>query len=521
MSHAAPLRRSADHSPPTGLTRAQLSRADPERYVRMLGSGALAAVPEDGEYADALSYYRSHYRGFTRGELWRTDPHLSSALYDQGALGAVGKVGERRRRVGGRPPGRPARWDDPVAYYRSHYAGLCRGELSKVDSSLYTALRKAGRMEVVPLADRSKSGRRPSAYADDPVAHYRGRYDGYTTARLRKVNHALFTALKRAGKLDVLPPTNRSKSAKSRSPYGEDPAGYYRAHFAGLTRSELWKAKSGLYYRLLKDGLIHVVPTEKEKEIAAFGDPVAYYETHFAGLTQAELRTARPGLYDRLKRDGKLDAVPEGTRRPQPPWDTVNRTGGDDVPCKRSSWPRVQGSVVTHRAIARAAGVDRTTVTKILNRDPNHSTTAGTRARVIEAAERLGHDFAMIRRPFYRQHPRCTVGLPCRLTVLLSEDRVFDAGTAVVVNMGLGGALLGEIELPRDGLPLERFTFLLEFPGTAELAGVAIEARLARLADSVAGRRRLAVAFEEMRGRDRAKLAAYVQTRLARVAARV
>ena len=61
---------------------------------------------------------------------------------------------------------------------------------------------------------------------------------------------------------------------------------------------------------------------------------------------------------------------------------------------------------VNQQAIAEFLGLDRTTVTKILNRDPKYSASEATKERVFRAAEILGYDFTTIRRPFKPEYGR-------------------------------------------------------------------------------------------------------------------
>ena len=97
---------------------------------------------------------------------------------------------------------------------------------------------------------------------------------------------------------------------------------------------------------------------------------------------------------------------------------------------------------VSQKDIAEYLGLDRTTVTKILNRDPRYSASEETKERVFRAAEELGYDFTTIRRPFKREYGRVAIDLPCEIEILLENGAAFDRGRASVRNMGIGGALL-------------------------------------------------------------------------------
>ena len=91
---------------------------------------------------------------------------------------------------------------------------------------------------------------------------------------------------------------------------------------------------------------------------------------------------------------------------------------------------------VSQQSIADALGLSRTTVTKILNRDPKYSASEATRDLVFQTAERMGYDFTTIRRPFKREYGRAELNTPCHLEVVLENGDLFDTGNAVARNIG-------------------------------------------------------------------------------------
>jgi hypothetical protein len=64
-----------------------------------------------------------------------------------------------------------------------------------------------------------------------------------------------------------------------------------------------------------------------------------------------------------------------------------------------------------------------------------------------------------------RQNPRRDVFLPARITICRRNGKRFDAGTAIVRNISLKGALLAKILLKKKALPAERFTIHLQMAG--------------------------------------------------------
>src|SRR5438876_11041380 len=96
---------------------------------------------------------------------------------------------------------------------------------------------------------------------------------------------------------------------------------------------------------------------------------------------------------------------------------------------------------VSQQDIADALGLSRTTVTKILNRDPKYSASESTRDLVFSTAEKMGYDFTTIRRPFKREYGRTEINTKCHVEIM-AEDKLFDQGEATARNIGIGGALL-------------------------------------------------------------------------------
>src|SRR3954464_10050448 len=96
---------------------------------------------------------------------------------------------------------------------------------------------------------------------------------------------------------------------------------------------------------------------------------------------------------------------------------------------------------VSQQDIADALGLSRTTVTKILNRDPKYSASEATRDLVFNTAEKMGYDFTTIRRPFKREYGRTEINAKCTIEVFTEHDnQLFDKGEATARNIGVGGA---------------------------------------------------------------------------------
>jgi transcriptional regulator with XRE-family HTH domain len=179
---------------------------------------------------------------------------------------------------------------------------------------------------------------------------------------------------------------------------------------------------------------------------------------------------------------------------------------------------------VSQQDIADALGLSRTTVTKILNRDPKYSASESTRDLVFNTAEKMGYDFTTIRRPFKREYGRTEVNARCEIEIVTQEDsQLFDKGDALARNIGVGGALLTHLRLPRNCLPLSRFTIRCRFTDIPMLADLTGECQVVRICDSAeAGCPELGVRFINATVSDRKVLKDFVDARLAeRQAARL
>lgn len=139
---------------------------------------------------------------------------------------------------------------------------------------------------------------------------------------------------------------------------------------------------------------------------------------------------------------------------------------------------------VSQQSIAEKLNLSRTTVTKILNRDPKYSASETTRDLVFSTAEKMGYDFTTIRRPFKREYGRTEVNVKCDIEVCTDGDSVFDRGEATARNISVGGALLTELKLAKNCLPLSRFTIRCRFAELPVLANLVGECQVVRLTDS-------------------------------------
>jgi transcriptional regulator with XRE-family HTH domain len=169
---------------------------------------------------------------------------------------------------------------------------------------------------------------------------------------------------------------------------------------------------------------------------------------------------------------------------------------------------------VSQQSIADALGLSRTTVTKILNRDPKYSASESTRDLVFSTAEKMGYDFTTIRRPFKREYGRTEINAKCQIEIVLEDSQLFDKGTAVARNIGVGGALLTRLEMPKNCLPLSKFSIRCLFVDLPSLASLIGECQVVRITDSSEGRPELGVKFINANVSDRKLLKDFIDLHL-------
>jgi transcriptional regulator with XRE-family HTH domain len=113
---------------------------------------------------------------------------------------------------------------------------------------------------------------------------------------------------------------------------------------------------------------------------------------------------------------------------------------------------------VTQSDIARRAGVDVSTVNKILNKRPGPVFRKETIKRVFKAARELGFRLDRLKHGHRRQHPRKEASISVELSIYMSDGSLFDRGSAVMKDVSLSGALLSAMIMPLHGLPLKPHT---------------------------------------------------------------
>lgn len=170
---------------------------------------------------------------------------------------------------------------------------------------------------------------------------------------------------------------------------------------------------------------------------------------------------------------------------------------------------------VSQKDIAEYLGMDRSTVTKVLNRDPRYSASEKTRELIFRTAERLGYDFTAIRRPFKREYGRADINTGAKLELRSEDGALFDEGEATVHNLSIGGALLTNIRTGMMMLPLKPFSIKLSLLDVSELADLQGECELVRITEGGdSGEFQIGVKFVNTKLRDRRRIREFVEQKL-------
>ena len=137
--------------------------------------------------------------------------------------------------------------------------------------------------------------------------------------------------------------------------------------------------------------------------------------------------------------------------------------------------------MVSQRSIARVTGTSPSTVSRVLGRDPTARISRATRERILRAAAELGYDSSRVRRWYKRSSKRLPVSSPCRVQVIRRSGELYDEGQARVVNVSSTGALLTDLDLPKESLPTTPFVVRLKFLDQ-EVIGTHVDCEVVRLA---------------------------------------
>ena len=138
---------------------------------------------------------------------------------------------------------------------------------------------------------------------------------------------------------------------------------------------------------------------------------------------------------------------------------------------------------VTHEIIASQLNLARSTVTRILNNDPNYRASERTRKKVFALAKKLEYDFSNLRRIHRRKYERIPVDIPVRVKLLLPDGSIHDEGDARLLDLSPFSAQVGDFRVHKQTMPLTPFSLEIEVV-SGELTALRVRARIARISVS-------------------------------------
>ena len=119
--------------------------------------------------------------------------------------------------------------------------------------------------------------------------------------------------------------------------------------------------------------------------------------------------------------------------------------------------------MVTQQEIARRAGLDVSSVNKILNKRVGPRFRKDTVARVLRIARELGFDFGRLKHSHRRRHERQPLGVAAGVTVYREDGTLVEEGKGVLRDLSRGGARLSDVSLPSGKLPIIPFELRLRW----------------------------------------------------------
>lgn len=165
----------------------------------------------------------------------------------------------------------------------------------------------------------------------------------------------------------------------------------------------------------------------------------------------------------------------------------------------------------TQEIIARKVGLDRSTVSKILNGKASDFVSQKTVGKVLKAARELGYDFGRLRHTHSRQFERAHLNLKAKFKVILGTGEVYDSGSCVITNLSVGNALIEEMVSKRWSLPMKPFSVSLTIT-EGRLKGISMLGRVTRM--DIRDQVRLAMEFVEVDPASARKLRKFMEKKV-------
>lgn len=138
---------------------------------------------------------------------------------------------------------------------------------------------------------------------------------------------------------------------------------------------------------------------------------------------------------------------------------------------------------VTQGDVARTAGLDQGSVSRILNKDTRGNYTKDTVEKVLKSARELGYLHPSLFSSNRRDSRRKKCHLKAHIKIVIGTNTVYDEGDAVVSEISTSGVLISSMITKKMAFPIDRFFVDLDFYEKS-LSGESIRAEVVRFAAS-------------------------------------
>lgn len=150
--------------------------------------------------------------------------------------------------------------------------------------------------------------------------------------------------------------------------------------------------------------------------------------------------------------------------------------------------------MVTLAEIARLAGIDVSSVGKILNRVQGPIFSEETIRKVFQLADELGFRFEQLKHRGHRKVGRKKAGFPSELALFAPDGSLIDRGRCIVADIAIGGASITDIELHQGKLPIRPLSIILQFAAKGD--PIEVRGQVVRI-NETNGTLSLGIAFQD------------------------
>lgn len=164
---------------------------------------------------------------------------------------------------------------------------------------------------------------------------------------------------------------------------------------------------------------------------------------------------------------------------------------------------------ITQASIAKLAGLDQGSVSRILRGDTRDNFSKGIVEKVFRIAKERGYIHPSITSLNKREMPRKKAGLLADIKVIGDSGKIFDEGIAEIEAISLSGMVLKNIKTKKKMLPIEGFTIEIRPRHTffKDFRATAVVARFVKSPEGLA----MAVAYTSISFENREKIKKFLQ----------